>query len=277
MREHDGPLPLCQIAYTERFVEVHERFYAVLEKEEVSEEALALTEEVIDENSANYTAWWYRRRCLIALRRNLRDELCGFTTSWANKSLKNYQVWQHRRWIVEQLGDPKGELEFCADCLERDNDHKVYNIWAHRQWILRKFDLWESVREEELAFVNKYIDLDVRNNSAWNHRHTLILRYGILSDEWDFIRTKADRAPSNESLWNYALSVARRTDQWAELLALCKCYGRSGDEENRFALYCEAECLIHEKDPEGARVKFEALAEVDPIRSKYWNWKRDTL
>ena len=37
---------------------------------------------------------------------------------------------------------------------------------SHRQFILQQFDLWQ----EELPFVEKLLQEDIRNNSAWNHR-----------------------------------------------------------------------------------------------------------
>ena len=43
---------------------------------------------------------------------------------------KNYQIWFHRRVIVEELGDPGRELAFCSEVFEKDA--KNYHAWAHR-------------------------------------------------------------------------------------------------------------------------------------------------
>ena len=48
-------------------------------------------------------------------------------------------------------------------------DAKNYHTWSYRQWLLAFFDderLWEG----ELGFVERLLDEDVRNNSAWHHR-----------------------------------------------------------------------------------------------------------
>lgn len=82
--------------------------------------------------------------------------------SFSKENPKNYQIWYHRRAVVELLGDASRELEFCNEVF--DIDSKNYHAWAHRQWVLVTFNLWEN----ELSYIEKVIDLDIRNNSAWN-------------------------------------------------------------------------------------------------------------
>jgi protein farnesyltransferase/geranylgeranyltransferase type-1 subunit alpha len=71
---------------------------------EYSDRALALTETVIELNAAHYTAWHFRRQCLFALNKDLAAEL-EFTEQVALNTPKNYQIWHHRRAVVEQYGD----------------------------------------------------------------------------------------------------------------------------------------------------------------------------
>lgn len=47
---------------------------------------------------------------------------------------KNYQVWHHRRVIVEWLNDPSEELNLTAKILS--HDAKNYHAWQHRQWVI---------------------------------------------------------------------------------------------------------------------------------------------
>lgn len=42
----------------------------------------------------------------------------------------------------------------------------------------QEFMLWDG----ELAFIDSFIDSDVRNNSAWNHRYFVITHTDGLSD-----------------------------------------------------------------------------------------------
>jgi len=50
---------------------------------------------------------------------------------------KNYQVWHHRKVIVEWLKDPSEELAFIETVLSKDA--KNYHAWQHRQWCIQTF------------------------------------------------------------------------------------------------------------------------------------------
>lgn len=83
--------------------------------------------------------------------------------TFASENPKNYQIWYHRRCVVEMMGDASRELAFCGEVYEVDA--KNYHAWAHRQWVLTAYGLWDK----ELDFTATCIEEDVRNNSAWNH------------------------------------------------------------------------------------------------------------
>ena len=55
-------------------------------------------------------------------------------------------------------------MAFLLEILQMDA--KNYHAWAHRQWVLKKFGLWSG----ELDMISRFLDDDLRNNSAWNHR-----------------------------------------------------------------------------------------------------------
>jgi len=203
--QDEGPYPICPIAYPVQFKETMDYFRAVMQKDERSERVLALTDEVIQQNSANYTAWYFRRLVLEALHSDLRKEL-DFTVEIGRANPKNYQIWQHRRALVEKLADPSKELSFTAEMLA--DDGKNYHAWAHRQWILQAFDLWK----DELDYTHELIVLDVRNNSAWNQRyfvvqHTTQFSPEVVNKEIKYAFTCIRKAPNNQSAWVYLKGI----------------------------------------------------------------------
>eukprot|EP00913_Durusdinium_trenchii_P007380 g6939.t1 len=146
-----------------------------------------------------------------------------FTDKWARDCPKNYQVWYHRRWLISEISARKRaelspeeaekaiqsmareELQYHLDCMQVNNDYKNYNGWSHRQFILQQFKLWH----EELPFVEQLLREDIRNNSAWNHRFTVVrnqtwpLTDTVRTREINFALESIRKCANNECAWNY--------------------------------------------------------------------------
>jgi protein farnesyltransferase/geranylgeranyltransferase type-1 subunit alpha len=291
IRQDDGPLPLAKIRYPPGFEEVHDYFRAIREKGELSERALDLTADVIKHNSANYTAWYYRRRCITEIHKNLKDEL-EFTDEWARDSPKNYQVWYHRRWLIAEMTNGlsadegktlgQSELEYHFDVMQVNDDYKNYNGWSHRLYIVRKFDLWN----DELRFVENLLRDDVRNNSAWNHRFTIVrntcwpLTEEIVQRELAYTLDSLRSCANNESAWNYLsafLGDGEGKIPWdahPAVEAFCQeACAASPESPCRFAV----EALAHIHRARGqldeALRQYQLLMTADAVRSKYWEWQ----
>lgn len=89
--QDDGPNPIVQIAYSERFRETFDYLRACMQKDELSERALELTKSACELNPANYTVWCYRRKILFHLGSDLSEEL-AFVGQMIQEQPKNYQV-----------------------------------------------------------------------------------------------------------------------------------------------------------------------------------------
>jgi protein farnesyltransferase/geranylgeranyltransferase type-1 subunit alpha len=243
-------------------------FRAVLASGEASPRVLALTGDIIELSPASYSAWRHRRVCLglgtapgpstAAMPPPSRDELrreLAFVTRIALATPKNYQLWHHRRAVVDALDEGREELAFTSTFIAEEG--KNYHAWAHRQWALGRWGAWEGDGTHEggeLGFVTALLALDVRNNSAWNHRWLVVTRGGgrpcgrrevarnaagmrrapcVLDDdtvaaELEFTCALLKVVGRNEAAWAYAraLVAAARTPRrrflaaWPELTAL---------------------------------------------------------
>eukprot|EP00285_Hemiselmis_virescens_P019052 CAMPEP_0173388264 /NCGR_PEP_ID=MMETSP1356-20130122/10616_1 /TAXON_ID=77927 ORGANISM="Hemiselmis virescens, Strain PCC157" /NCGR_SAMPLE_ID=MMETSP1356 /ASSEMBLY_ACC=CAM_ASM_000847 /LENGTH=252 /DNA_ID=CAMNT_0014345125 /DNA_START=220 /DNA_END=975 /DNA_ORIENTATION=+ len=208
--QDDGPDPVVLINYSVEFVEVMGYLRAVLEKNEKSPRALSLTERVIGLNAANYTVWGFRRECIDALGLDWADELL-WVTELAPDNPKNYQIWHHRRCCLKKLGGHPDELEFLDDFLTDEDldDGKNYHAWAHRQWVIKEYNLWEG----ELAFLDRMLELDARNNSAYNQRfyvmkHTTDMSVAVREREIEWVLAQIAQIPNNDSAWAYLRGMA---------------------------------------------------------------------
>lgn len=260
---------------------VHDYFRAILEKGEVSKRALALTEEVINQNSANYTAWQFRRECIFELKEDLEKEL-EFTNEQCEKNIKNYQVWYHRKVILEALKKVDGELEFLSKILSEDE--KNYHVWAHREWVVKTFNLFEK----EFDYTILLLKNDFRNNSAWNYRFFLFeystnLDEKVRNQEIDFAFSYISKSPNNESAWNYAKGMAtfktkekglveyllKKTEELISRASL-NVFG------NSMLVFCYT--TLGSEDLLKKSIEIcEKLSQIDGIRKNYWEFKKEQI
>ena len=98
-------------------------------------------------------AWYHRRKCIDdkSLKINLEDEL-NFLDSIMEENQKNYQIWHHRKVIVEKSQIFQKEKPILNEIFEEEP--KNFHAWCHRIWVVRKFDLTEN----ELKWVEEMID-----------------------------------------------------------------------------------------------------------------------
>ncbi|KAJ7037926.1 hypothetical protein C8F04DRAFT_385393 [Mycena alexandri] len=213
--QYEKANPLAPILYSEEYKDATDYLRGIVQAGEKSERVLQLTEHVIRLNPAHYSAWQYRYETLLALESSLEAEV-ALMDELADKYLKTYQVWHHRRLLLIRAGLPgaPAELAFIAKILRQDE--KNYHTWAHRQWVLAFYNddgLWAG----ELDFVDTMMNKDVRNNSVWHHRFFVVFQAGVRQGEEDrerivrreiiYVKQNISLAPNNASAWNYLRGV----------------------------------------------------------------------
>ncbi|KAF7325342.1 hypothetical protein MVEN_02634900 [Mycena venus] len=187
--QYEKANPLAPILYSEEYKDATDYFRAVVKAGEKSERVLQLTEHVIRLNPAHYSAWQYRYETVVDIQWPLESEI-ALMDELADRYLKTYQVWHHRRLILVLSKKAKEELAFIAKILQKDE--KNYHTWAHRQWVPRVLQRGrvrgttvslsssnQGVREgeedrqrvvrRELIYTKQNISLAPNNASAWNY------------------------------------------------------------------------------------------------------------
>ncbi|KAK9325847.1 hypothetical protein V1517DRAFT_312784 [Lipomyces orientalis] len=286
-QDDGGDSPLAPIAYQDDYKTAMEYLRAVMSVEEFSDRALQLTADLIFMNPAHYTVWAYRARLLLALKKDLEQELI-WIEEVGEQFPKNYQIWNHREVIVDKYDNPIRELPFIEVMLELDS--KNYHVWSYRQWVVRRFDLWIT----ELDYTDRMIENDVRNNSAWNHRYFAMFGKAedvartAIDDEIDYAKTAILKAPQNASAWNYLLGVLKHSNRsLSEIEDFCNDLATLPTTEpstdidmdqitSARALEVLADIYASRHEVEKAAQAWTLLAEkYDPIRENYWKFKKD--
>jgi protein farnesyltransferase/geranylgeranyltransferase type-1 subunit alpha len=214
---------------------------------------------------------------------------------WLNplavKHQKNYQIWHHRQSVIDALGSWDGEHTFIGQVLELDS--KNYHVWSYRQWAVSRFGLWDDVQEWQ--FTENMLDVDVRNNSAWNHRWYLafgrpdgerLKDKAVVDREAEYAIEKIRLAPQNESPWNLLRALYEKASgpaalSWSKFAEFAKEFtGTDGEDvKSTHALDALAWALAEQQGhEEEACTALEQLAtKWDPIRANYWRWRKSLI
>ena len=194
---------------------------------------------------------------------------------------------------------PATEISFLAHMFEQDV--KNYHVWSYRQWLVRHFSLWDT----ELPYIDTLLHKDVRNNSAWNHRWFVIfcrntdptvhsvkcqseagripkVEPAVVQREIEYAQAAINKAPQNQSPWNYLRGVLRnRGEGLLGLKAFVEGFAdltRADEVKSSHALDFLADAYAEEEENERAGQALDLLARrFDPIRKNYWNYRRALL
>ncbi|RLV89686.1 Protein farnesyltransferase/geranylgeranyltransferase type-1 subunit alpha [Spathaspora sp. JA1] len=280
---------LCQILYDEEYKQVMGLLLALMQNQEYSERALALTESGIDLLASHYTIWIYRYQILKHLNKDMFEEL-DWCEQVALDNEKNYQIWNYRQLIIGRCieqnikpFEPHREYPIMKAML--DADPKNHHVWSYRKWLVEKFDLYHD--ERELEFVETALKSDLRNNSAWSHRFFLYFSRKLLTDdetvdrEIAYVKNAIIQSPQNPSSWNYLLGIFDKFDkEIGELQEFCLEFVDLENEmiQSSFALETLAKSYKSQGKYDEAVKLYDLLRDkYDPIRSNFWKYEASKI
>ena len=177
------------------------------------------------------------------------------------------------------------------------DDNKNYHAWAHRQYFVSKYDAWG----DEFHFVDRMLDVDPQNNSAWNHR-MFVLQHGEILDTMELIQAEIlvvqkylGQSPYNESPWAYVWGLRKITGVTLEMLRPMLQFARElltslvpgcptalGFVADYLEATTRAFHAIGESANSAATGKktievYSSLCEFDPVHMEYWSHRAARL
>jgi len=212
----------------EQFVQARNLIFSKREKNELDEELLAITGEVLKKGPDIYTFWNIRRDIINILKEKKEDESeenhlervktlyedeLKLTFKGIEYNPKSYSAWYQRDWILQNHPQPdlKAELALCEKSLSFV-DSRNFHCWDHRRMVakLAGFDC-----EEELAFSDRLIKLNPSNYSAWHYRGTLLQRMQkekdpsrllddkLVAEELETVKNVCAYNSEDQTAWTY--------------------------------------------------------------------------
>ena len=259
-------------------------FRYILNSEEISLRVFNLTTEILKISPWTYEVWVIRRKCLSEIEEiNIYDEI-EYMNMIVLSYPKIYQVWHHRRLIIDRLNECSQEKKIMEKILVEDS--KNFHCWSHRIWMIRRFNNIEG----EFDFIDKMLEKDIKNNSVWNYRFFLVeyisnndVNINIIKNEIKYAINKIKICLFNESPYNYINGFINKYKRKykefkEEINELELLYNNKKKNENindyKFILTILLEYYEEDKNMNKFNNIIEQLIEIDFIRKKYYLWRK---
>lgn len=149
----------------------------------------------------------------------------NFTLKLLTSFPKSYPLWQHRSWILKQIGKDEyyqRELDLTNKLLSMDK--RNFHGWSYRREILDILNerlpsaSIEDLYYKEWEYLTMMINSDISNYSAWHQRRILLVYYiegkgltkipegdlkKLIETESEYIYQAIFTDAEDQSVWNY--------------------------------------------------------------------------
>ena len=290
LTQFSSKVNIFQIQYPEESQKLMNIFRYILNSKEISLRVFVLTTEILKISPWTYEVWVIRRICLSEIKElNIYNEI-EFINMIILTYPKVYQVWHHRRLVIDKLNDCSQEKKIMDKILY--DDSKNFHCWSHRIWMIRRFNNIEG----EFEFIYRMLDNDIKNNSVWNYRFFLVeyinknnININIIKDEIKYALIKIKICLLNESPYNYINGFINKYKRKykefkEELIELEALYVSNNNKKENiddykyiFILRILLEYYEEDKNQKKFNNIIEKLIEIDFIRKKYYLWRKNNF
>ena len=205
------PVPLSpsddvpySIHRSDSYTELFSYFNAFAKSGETSNRALKISEDVIKEYPAHYTAWWNKFRILEQHGFDFEKE-DRILTDILLQSPKSYQAWYFKQWLYDHITEFHDAIPFLE--MATQFDAKNFHMWSFALWYAKRWN-----RERDVYELAKRLCIeDFRNNSAWNARKILGDQIGVSpANEFEEAVKTLRIVGKNEAAVNFALAMVKK-------------------------------------------------------------------
>ena len=254
-------------------------FRAVLLSREISYRVYNLTSLVLSIFPTNYVCWVLRRECLDKVKEIDPYQELAWLDSIMVENQKNYQIWHHRKLLIEKINDASHEKIVLNNVFL--SEPKNFHAWTHRIWMIRRFNNVEG----EFDFIENMLKDDIKNNSVWNYRFFLVqfnnnnkLDKEIVEKEIKYTLNKIKINPINECPYCYIRGLINKSGfKYSDFLFVKEELEKilKTNENNSYGLMLLLDYYEEEKNKEKFEEMIEKLIKVDYIRKKYYRWRKE--
>ncbi|EAY09095.1 prenyltransferase alpha subunit, putative [Trichomonas vaginalis G3] len=249
--------------YSEQYKYIMGIFRAALNKMELSQRALKLTEIIATKNPSNIAVWWYRQEILKAIGYSWEEEM-DFLDQLTVEQVKPYQLWNHRKFLddrCETVPDEKKRLFKLIAC-----DNKNFHAYSFFIWFIERWGVYDYFLDytKDLLHVDKY------NNSALSFRFWIVQHKNLnTEEELKYVLELMARDYQNESAANYIRGLMKLNPSLVPTIkeTFDKIVVDHHFKEIYSLLYTIA-CIQNDKETQDKYC--DLLIELDTYKAQYW-------